>query len=139
MLFFFYVFNSKLIFSFKISNIGKKLYNFLNKKWFFDKVYNEYIGQFFFNFGYKISYKIIDRGIFEIFGPMGLSTVITKKAVYLNKLQSGFLYHYTFLILIGTTLLLGIRQFWIIVGGFTDYRVFVIFLISSLFLINKQK
>jgi NADH-ubiquinone oxidoreductase chain 5 len=137
--FFFYVFNSKLIFSFKISNIGKKLYNFLNKKWFFDKVYNEYIGQFFFNFGYKISYKIIDRGIFEIFGPMGLSTVITKKAVYLNKLQSGFLYHYTFLILIGTTLLLGIRQFWIIVGGFTDYRVFVIFLISSLFLINKQK
>jgi len=69
---------------------------------------------------------------------MGLSTVITKKANYLHKLQSGFLYHYTFLILIGTTVLLGIRQFWLIVGNYTDYRVFIIFLLSSLFLIKKQ-
>ena len=135
--FFIYLLNSKFLFSFKTSFIGKKFYNFLNKKWFFDKIYNEYIGQFFFNFGYKISYKIIDRGIFEILGPMGLSTVITKKAAHLNKLQSGFLYHYTFLILIGTSLLLGLRQFWIVFGNITDYRVFIIFLISGLFLIRK--
>jgi NADH-ubiquinone oxidoreductase chain 5 len=132
-----YVNNSKIIFLIKFSTLGKKFYNFLNKKWFFDKVYNEYIGQFFFNFGYKISYKIIDRGIFEILGPMGLSSAISKKALYLNKLQSGYIYHYTFLILIGTTLLLGIRQFWLLVGEFADYRIFIIFIISSLFIMNK--
>ena len=62
-----YTFSSKLLFQLKISSFGKKIYNFLNKKWFFDKVYNEYIGQFFFKFSYNVSYKIIDRGIFEIF------------------------------------------------------------------------
>jgi hypothetical protein len=53
--------------------VGKKIYNFLNRKWFFDKIYNEYFGQFFFKFGYSISYKFVDRGIFEILGPTGLS------------------------------------------------------------------
>nr|YP_010139027.1 NADH dehydrogenase subunit 5 [Lithodesmium undulatum]QQJ94635.1 NADH dehydrogenase subunit 5 [Lithodesmium undulatum] len=136
--FFAYLLNSRFLFFFKVSFVGKKFYNFLNKKWFFDKIYNEYIGQFFFNFGYKISYKTIDRGIFEILGPMGLSNIISKKAFYLNNLQSGFLYHYTFLILVGTSLLLGLRQFWYVFGDFTDYRVFSIFLLSSLFLISKQ-
>jgi hypothetical protein len=54
-----------------MSWLGKKIYNFLNRKWFFDKIYNEYFGQFFFKFGYSISYKFIDRGIFEILGPTG--------------------------------------------------------------------
>ena len=101
----------KNLFSFKISNFGKKIYNFLNKKWFFDKVYNEYIGHFFFKFGYNVSYKIIDRGIIEIFGPMGLSTSISKKSSNITKLQTGFLSLY-FINLIGSTLILGFRQFW---------------------------
>nr|YP_010377317.1 NADH dehydrogenase subunit 5 [Helicotheca tamesis]QYB23004.1 NADH dehydrogenase subunit 5 [Helicotheca tamesis] len=133
-----YVTSSKFIFLIKFSVLGKKFYNFLNKKWFFDKVYNEYIGQFFFNFGYTISYKVIDRGIFEIFGPMGLSSSITKKASSLNNLQSGYIYHYTFLMLIGTTLLLGMRQFWLVVGEYTDYRIFIIFIISSMFYLVQQ-
>lgn len=74
-------------------------------------MYNEYISQFFFTISYTITYKIIDRGIIEIFGPMGLSSVITKKASYISKLQSGYLYQYTFLILVGLTLILGARQF----------------------------
>jgi hypothetical protein len=31
----------------------------------FDKIYNEYWAVFF-KFGYSVSYKFIDRGIFEI-------------------------------------------------------------------------
>ena len=53
-----YNFGSRLLFSVKISTIGKKVYYFLNRKWFFDKIYNEYLGQFFFKFGYSISYKV---------------------------------------------------------------------------------
>ena len=121
-----YSFNNKALFQFKISFLGKKFYNFFNKKWFFDKFYTESIGQLLFKFGYTVSYKVIDRGIFEIFGPMGLSSLISKKAVYLNKLQTGFIYHYTFLMLIGTTLMLGTRQFWVFLGEFVDYRIFII-------------
>ena len=131
-----YTFSSKLLFQFKISFLGKKIYNFLNKKWFFDKVYNEYVGQFFFKFGYNISYKIIDRGIFEIFGPMGLSRSILNKSILISKLQTGYLYHITLIMLIGSTFILGFRQFWIIFGDLFDFRIFIIIFVLVLFLIN---
>jgi len=137
--FLFYTFGSNILFSMKISFLGKKIYNFLNKKWFFDKVYNEYIGQFFFRFGYNTSYKVIDRGIIEMFGPMGFSNAISNKASLINKLQTNYLYHATLLILIGSTLLIGARQFWVVFGDFADFRVFIIFLISSLYLIKFTK
>jgi len=134
-----YTFGSKLLFKLKISYFGKKIYNFLNKKWFFDKVYNEIVGQFFFKFGYNTSYKIIDRGIFEIFGPLGLSTAISHKSRLISGIQSGFIYHYTFSILLMSTLLVGIRQFWILTENMIDYRIFIILFISSLFLLFNKK
>ena len=136
--FLFYTFGSKILFSLKISFFGKKLYNFLNKKWFFDKVYNEIIGQFFFKFGYTTSYKIIDRGIFEIFGPLGLSTIISKKSELISKLQTGYIYHYTFSILLFSSLLLSIRQFWIFTDILIDYRFFILFVLSGIFLTVKK-
>lgn len=134
-----YSFGSRILFQTKISFLGKKLYNFLNKKWFFDKVYNEYIGQFFFKFGYNVSYKIIDRGIIEMFGPMGLSKTVSSKASFINNLQTNYLYHSTLLILIGTTLLVGARQFWLFFGIFLDFRIFVIFFILCFYLLNFSK
>jgi len=134
-----YTFSSKLLFQFKISFLGKKIYNFLNKKWFFDKVYNEYIAQFFFRFGYNISYKIIDRGIFEIFGPMGLSSSILKKSSLISNMQTGYLYHITLSMLIGCTLLLGVRQFWLILGSLVDFRLFILIFILIFFLIKTNK
>jgi NADH-ubiquinone oxidoreductase chain 5 len=44
-----YHFKSDLLFKIKTSILGKKIYNFLNRKWFFDKIYNEFLGQFFLN------------------------------------------------------------------------------------------
>tara|TARA_B110000971_G_scaffold88070_1_gene90453 strand:- start:2358 stop:4430 length:2073 start_codon:yes stop_codon:yes gene_type:complete len=134
-----YTFASNRLFNWKVSLIGRKIYNFLNKKWFFDKVYNEYIAQFFFSFGYNVSYKIIDRGIIEIFGPMGLSSSISNKSNHIVKLQSNYIYHYTLSILLGSTLILGFRQFWLVFGEFTDSRNLFIFLIVSIFLINEKK
>ena len=133
-----YSFGSRLLIQLKLSVLGKKIYHFFNKKWFFDKVYNEQIGQFFFTISYTITYKIIDRGIIEIFGPMGLSSIITKKAGHIAKMQTGYLYHYTFLILTGLTSILGLRQFWIFVGNFTDFKIFILFFILSFFLASKK-
>ena len=134
-----YTFGSKLLFRFKVSFLGKKIYNFLNKKWFFDKVYNEYIGQFFFKFGYNVSYKIIDRGIIEMFGPMGLSKAISTKAKSVSSFQTNYLYHATLLVLIGSTILLGARQYWLVFGEFTDYRLFILFFISGFYLKTSWK
>ena len=129
-----YLLGSKLLVQLKMSISGKILYSFFNKKWFFDKIYNEYISQFFFTISYTITYKIIDRGIIEVFGPMGLSSLITKKASYISKLQTGYLYHYTFVILTSLTLILGIRQFWVLSGDYLDFKVFILFFALSFFM-----
>jgi NADH-ubiquinone oxidoreductase chain 5 len=132
-----YLFSSKLLIQLKMSISGKKVYNFFNKKWFFDKIYNEYISQAFFTMSYTVTYKIVDRGIIEVFGPMGLSSIITKKASDISKLQTGYLYHYTFLMLTGFTLVLGIRQFWVVLGGYVDFKIFLLFFVLSFFIRKK--
>ena len=133
-----YEFQSKLLFQLKTSFVIKKFYNFLSKKWFFDKVYNEWVSQFFFTFGYSGSYKIVDRGIFEMLGPRGVSTVSTRTSYNLSNLQTGYLYHYTFLILIGSTFLLGFIKFWEIFGTYADPRVGLLLLVFSFFVVNNR-
>ncbi len=134
-----YTFQFKLLFQLKISNIGRKIYCFLNKKWFFDKVYNEFLGQFFFKSGYNVSYKFIDRGILESIGPTGLSHTIKNISYNLHSSQTSYLYHYTLTILIGITVLLFLRQAWVIFDNLIDLRLIVIFFISVFFLINFKK
>jgi len=70
---------------------------------------------------------------------MGLSNAISGKAFYINKLQTNYLYHATFLLLIGSTLLLGARQFWLIFGSLVDFRIFAIFFSIGLYLIVSWK
>jgi NADH-ubiquinone oxidoreductase chain 5 len=137
--FFLYTFQYKLLFNIKSSFLGKKIYNFFNRKWFFDKIYNEYFGQFFFKFGYSVSYKFVDRGIFELLGPTGLSFSITKVASELYRLQSGYLYHYTYSILVSITFLLILRESWLFFGVYLDYRIFFLFLVVLFFLKNFKK
>jgi NADH-ubiquinone oxidoreductase chain 5 len=95
--FFLYTKCNLFLFKIKFVHFGKKIYNFLNKKWFFDKIYNEYVGQFFFKLSYSISYKTVDRGIIEILGPTGLSFFIKKMSTILHKMQTKYLYHYLFI------------------------------------------
>jgi NADH-ubiquinone oxidoreductase chain 5 len=140
--FFLYTFGTKLLYNFKVSLVGRKVYNFLNKKWFFDKIYNEFITQSALSFGYRVSYKIIDRGIIELLGPLGLSNLVSKKATILHELQTGFLYHYAFLMLVGTTFLVGLTQLWHIFVVMFDFRLLSVFLVGIFFLIynlNSKK
>jgi len=98
---FLYTFFSKDLYLFKTSLVGRKLYTFLNKKWFFDRFYNEFINQVFLNFGYHVSYKAIDRGFIEMVGPYGLSKTVLMKSRVLSNLQTGSVYDYSLWIFIG--------------------------------------
>ena len=131
-----YTFNYRLLFAVKTSFFGKKIYNFFNRKWFFDKIYNEYFGQFFFKFGYSVSYKFVDRGIFELLGPTGLSFSISKVASDLYKLQTGYLYHYTYSILISFTFLLLLRDISLTFGFLPDLKILLLFTVVLFFIKN---
>ena len=81
------------------------LYNFLINKWYFDDLYNfifvdsvKKIGLFFWRRG---DINTIDR-----YGPDGLSKLIKNIADKAVNLQSGYLYHYAFVMLIGFSILL---------------------------------
>jgi len=104
----FYQFNSFLLYKIKITKLGIFFYNFFNRKWFFDKVYHEYISQNVLNFGYFKSYKLIDRGIIEILGPFGISKIINSFSLSLSKLQTGYIYNYSLLMVLGFILFIGI-------------------------------
>lgn len=97
--FVFYNFKSKFLYYFKVSFYGKKIYYFLNRKWFIDKIYNDYINQFFYKYAFYSTYKFIDRGIFEILGPTGLSIAALKIGSNIHKMQTGIIYHYTSVLL----------------------------------------
>ena len=62
----------KTLFLIKMSVFGQKLYTFFNRKWFFDKVYNEILSQHLLTTAYKNGYQNMDRGVIELFGPNGI-------------------------------------------------------------------
>ena len=131
-----YTFGQRALFELKISPIGRGLYNFLNRKWFFDKVYNEVVNQNALAFGYHTSYKIIDRGIIEMLGPYGLSNLVSTKGTYLSRLQTGYVYHYAFLMLVGITFLVISLH----LSTAIDARLVLIFILAILIThFSKQK
>jgi NADH-quinone oxidoreductase subunit L len=88
-----------------IVEINKPLYNFLVNKWYFDELYeilfikpSKKIGLFLWKF---FDVKIIDG-----FGPDGVSSLIKKFSIKANKFQSGYIYQYAFIMLLGLSALL---------------------------------
>ena len=82
------------------SNLGKKIYNLLNSKYYFDVIYNKYI----IGNGFKLSYiisKKIDRGAIELMGPYGLSNTMYKISNDISKLDTGVITTYALYITIG--------------------------------------
>jgi len=102
--YFIYSFGLQYFYSIKKTKSFKLIYNFLNRKWYFDRLYNEFIGQNALNISYHYSYKDIDRGIIEKLGPSGIVNSIRFVFNYINILQSGLIYHYLFLFLFCTIL-----------------------------------
>jgi NADH-ubiquinone oxidoreductase chain 5 len=125
-----YMLSSRELFEMKKSSLGKKLYNFLNRKWFFDKVYHEFVTQNALSFGYHTTYKTIDRGIIEILGPYGISNVVGENSKRISSVQTGYLYHYAFIMLVGVTIfitLLGLKD---LLMTLIDFRLYVQFMVA---------
>ena len=89
-----------------IRNVNKVIYTFLNNKWHWDFIYNQYIGKPVMKFGHDVSYKILDRGLIEYVGPTGIIKSLSKITKYLSELQSGMVYNYAFIIFLSATIIL---------------------------------
>lgn len=52
------------------------------------------------NFGYRISFQNLDKGNFENFGALGYSVNIAQFSKKLSSLHSGFVFHYSFIMIL---------------------------------------
>ncbi|MFM7673585.1 MAG: NADH-quinone oxidoreductase subunit L [Candidatus Fonsibacter sp.] len=85
----------------------KPFYNFLKNKWYFDELYDSIFVKPSKKIG-NIFWKKIDIGIIDNFGPDGISKVVKNISIISSKFQSGFLYHYALVTLIGLIILVTI-------------------------------
>tara|TARA_A100001037_G_scaffold56838_1_gene49155 strand:+ start:2729 stop:4660 length:1932 start_codon:yes stop_codon:yes gene_type:complete len=84
----------------KLTKLFPQLYLFLYNKWYFDELYDrifvrpaKYIGEGLWKEG--------DGALIDGIGPDGISSLIRNLAGRISQLQTGFVYHYAFAMLIG--------------------------------------
>ena len=99
----FYVLNPNLpkILSKKFSPI----YNLFFNKWYFDELYDYLFVKSFIKFG-NFFWKKGDEGTIDRFGPNGISNLVKNISSKSIIIQSGYIYHYAFAMLIGLVVLI---------------------------------
>ena len=76
------------------------IYQFLLNKWYFDELYDLLFVRSAFRFGHAL-WKKGDGAVIDGLGPDGISSVVRRLSGQAVRLQSGFLYHYAFAMMIG--------------------------------------
>jgi NADH-quinone oxidoreductase subunit L len=77
-----------------------KLYQFLLNKWYWDELYDFLFVRPAFALG-RIFWKRGDEQTIDGFGPNGVSSAVASIAARVRKLQTGYVYHYAFAMIIG--------------------------------------
>jgi NADH-ubiquinone oxidoreductase chain 5 len=108
------------------TKVGKGFYLFFNRAYLFDGLYAR-LAALFLEFGYTTA-KTIDKGVLELLGPYGLTNLLSQTARNWAKLDTGFIPHYTLLMLIG------LLAFIIFVFYLPDPRLFLLCLILVILL-----
>jgi NADH-quinone oxidoreductase subunit L len=83
----------------------KPFYNFLVKKWYFDELYNLIFVKSFRGIG-TFLWQRGDVKTIDAYGPDGIAKVVKNLSDRASSVQSGYLYHYATVILIGVILII---------------------------------
>ena len=96
----------------RLAETFSSVYRFFLHKWYFDELYDRIFVRPAFWFG-RLFWKAGDEGTIDRFGPNGAAAVVAGGANWSNRFQSGYLYNYALVMLLG---LAGLAT-WIIVRG----------------------
>ena len=96
----------------KLAAAFNPLYKFFLNKWYFDELYDLIFVRPAFWFG-RLFWKKGDEGTIDRFGPNGIAAVVAGGAGLAKRFQSGFLYTYALVMLLG----LAAAATWAIVRG----------------------
>ena len=95
-----------------IKNRFAWLHTFLVKKYFVDDTYDKVFGGFARKLG-TVLWQVGDVLVIDMLFVNGSAWVVRRSGKLLRRLQSGYLFHYAFAMVIGLLLLLG----WAFLGG----------------------
>ncbi len=128
-----YIFNLNVFIKSNQNKYSIAIVNFLIKKWYFDKFYNQYFGLNVLNISYKFSYKDIDRGLLEFFGPLNI----------VNSLRSIYNYIYInttvfFIQTISLLIIVCIYTFCWFLGVLTIYKIIIPIIILFTYILFKK-
>ncbi len=113
------------------------LYFFLVKKWYFDLIYNNLFVFNLLNSFYSITFKLVDRGLIEFFGPLSIVRLTSYFSRTLSFVQTGYMYNYIFIIIIS---MIGFIK--LILGSsinMLNFNLLICCISTILFLIFKKK
>tara|TARA_B100000686_G_C16600533_1_gene868380 strand:- start:796 stop:1071 length:276 start_codon:yes stop_codon:yes gene_type:complete len=83
----------------------------LIEKWFFDYLYDVALTNFLKRVGYGL-WKSIDVAVIDSLGPQGVANAVLRTSQKLSKGQTGYIYHYAFVMIFGLTCLLSFYVLW---------------------------
>lgn len=84
----------------KIAQAFKPVYLFLLNKWYVDELYDALFVQMAKRKG-LFFWRIIDMKIIDGLGPNGLAALSQRMGGYMSRVQTGYVYHYAFVMLAG--------------------------------------
>jgi NADH-quinone oxidoreductase subunit L len=91
---------------------NEPLYRFLLNKWYFDEIYDVVFVRPAMWLG-RVLWKRGDGGLIDGFGPDGVAAVVGDLTRGVVRLQTGYVYHYAFAMMIGVAALIS----WFMFGG----------------------
>ncbi|WP_036259801.1 NADH-quinone oxidoreductase subunit L [Methylocapsa aurea] len=96
----------------RLARATRPVYEFLLNKWYFDELYDFLFVRPAFWLG-RLFWKGGDGAIIDRLGPDGVAARVVDVTGRVVKLQSGYIYHYAFAMLVGVAVVMT----WYIVGG----------------------
>jgi NADH-quinone oxidoreductase subunit L len=97
----------------RLARAFRPVYLFLLNKWYFDELYDFLFVRPAFRIG-RFLWRGVDQRIIDGFGPDGVSARVLDITAWVSRLQSGYLYHYAFAMLLGVAALV---TYLMVMGG----------------------
>ena len=120
------------------NNFFNLFYFFLVKKWYFDLIYNNLFVFNLLNAFYSLTFKLIDRGVVEFFGPLSIVRLVSYFSRSLSYLQTGYMYNYIFAMIIFIIFFIKVIFGYFSINSLLNFDLIVLMLSTVLFLNFKK-
>lgn len=96
-------------------------------------------------FGHKYSFRLVDRGLLELFGPYGIQNLMGHISKKIRELQTGYIYNYALAILLGLSFISYCVTLAVILGSldlllsYIDMRLVIILTINLFIYFLRSK